>query len=85
MRRYGRITKQGSSILRWIVQECLWVHLRYDTYITRFFFRVAAKKGKKIAAVAAAKKLLVAIYWMLIRREKFRARGEGTSIMCMRL
>jgi len=73
MRRYGRITKQGSSMLRWIVQECLWVHLRYDTYITRFFFRVAAKKGKKIAAVAAARKLLVAIYWMLIRKEKFRA------------
>ena len=72
-RRYGRITKQGSPMLRWVVQECLWAHLRYDTYITRFFFRVAAKKGRKIAAVAAARKLLVAVYWMLIRKEKFRA------------
>jgi len=72
-RRYGRITKQGSPMLRWIVQECLWAHLRCDTYITRFFFRVAAKKGRKIAAVAAARKLLVAVYWMLVRKEKFRA------------
>jgi len=73
-RRYGRITKQGSPMLRWIVQECLWAHLRYDTYITRFFFRVAAKKGRKIAAVAAARKLLVAAYWMLVRKEEFHAR-----------
>ena len=73
IRRYGGITKQGSSILRWIVQECLWVHLRYDTHITRFFFRFAWRKGKKIAAVAAARKLLVAMYWMLRNREEFRA------------
>lgn len=72
-RRYGHITKQGSSMLRWIVQECIWVHLRYDTHISRFFYRLAWKKGKKIAAVAAARKLLVAIYWMLKNREEFRA------------
>ena len=72
-RYYGRITKQGSRMLRWVVQECLWAHLQHDTYISRFFFRLASKKGKKIAAVAAARKLLVAIYWMLVRKEKFRA------------
>ena len=73
-RRYGPITKEGSKMLRWVIQECLWVHLgRNDTYISRFFFRLASKKGKRKAAVAAARKLLVAIYWMLIRKEEFRA------------
>lgn len=72
-RRYGSITKEGSKMLRWVIQECLWVHLRYDTHISRFFFRLAWRKGKRIAAVAAARRMLVAIYWMLIRREKFRA------------
>jgi transposase len=72
-KRYGKITKQGSKMLRWIVQECLWIHLQYDTHISRFFFRLAAKRGKRIAAVAAARKLLVAIYWMLKTREPFRA------------
>ena len=72
-RYYGHITKQGSKMLRWVVLECLWVHLQYDTHISRFFFRLAAKKGKKVAAVAAARRLLVAIYWMLAQKEKFRA------------
>ena len=73
-RRYGSITKEGSKMLRWVVQECLWAHLeRNGTHISRFFFRLASKKGKKIAAVAAARKLLVVIYWMLIRKEEFRA------------
>jgi transposase len=71
--RYGRITKQGSKMLRWVVQECLWSHLRFDTHISRFFYRLAWRKGKKIAAVAAARKLLVTIYWMLKNREPFRA------------
>ncbi|MEM2618530.1 MAG: hypothetical protein QW356_03455 [Candidatus Hadarchaeales archaeon] len=60
-------------MLRWILIECLWSHLKYDTAITRFFNRVARRRGRKIAAVAAARKLLVAIYWMLKRREEFRA------------
>jgi transposase len=72
-RRYGRITKQGSGLLRWVLLECVWVHLRYDTWLTRFFYRIVRRKGKKVAAVAAARKLLVAIYWMLRNREEFRA------------
>ena len=72
-RRYGPITKEGSKMLRWILQECLWAHLENDTYISRFFFRLASKKRKRKAAVAAARKLLVAIYWMLVRKEEFHA------------
>jgi transposase len=72
-KRYGRITKQGSKMLRWVIHECMWVHLQYDTHISRFFFRLARHKGKKVAAVAAARALLVTVYWMLVRKEKFRA------------
>jgi transposase len=74
-RRHGTITKEGSKMLRWVIQECIWAHLEHsnDTHISRFFFRLASKKGKRKAAVAAARKLLVTIYWMLIRREKFHA------------
>jgi transposase len=73
MQRHGHITKQGNRMLRWIVQECLWSHLRHDTYISRFFHKLTRKKGKKIAAVATARKLLVTIYWMLRKKEEFRA------------
>lgn len=73
MKRYGRITKQGSGMLRWVIQECLWSHLRSDSHISRFFYRLAWRKSKKVAAVAAARKLLVTIYWMMKNREEFRA------------
>jgi transposase len=71
----GHITKQGSSLLRWALQECVWMHLYHadDTCLTRFFWRVARRKGRKIAAVAAARKLLRVIYAMLVTREGFRA------------
>jgi transposase len=72
MRRLGHITREGSRLLRWILVECVRVHLRYDTRVTRFFRKVARRRGEQVAAVATARKLLVAIYWMLKRRENFR-------------
>jgi transposase len=73
-RRLGNITKEGNKLLRWVLIECVWSHLQHaeDTRLTRFFRRVAKRRGEKVAAVATARKLLVAIYWMLKRREKFR-------------
>lgn len=56
MRRYGRITKQGSGLLRWVLLECVWTHIQYNTWLTRFFYRIAKRKGKKVAVVAAARK-----------------------------
>jgi len=34
--------------------------------LTEFFWRVARRKGRKRAILAMARKLLVAVYWMLI-------------------
>jgi len=73
--RLGRITKQGSALLRWVLVECAWMHFRYaeNSRLTKFFWRIAKRKGKAVAVTATARKLLVAIYWMLTRREEFRA------------
>ena len=72
--RLGRITKEGSSLLRWVLVECAWMHVNHlkDTKLTRFFYKLARRKGRKIAIVATARKLLVTVYWMLKRREEFR-------------
>ena len=63
----GKITHQGSPILRWILVQCVWAHLRYakDTSLTRFFYRVARKRGRQKAAVATARKLLKVMYILL--------------------
>jgi len=73
----GHITKQGSRLLRWVLQECMWMHLKNadDTHLARFFYRIARRKGRKIAAVATARKLLKVMYWMLKDKEVFHPNG----------
>ncbi len=74
---HGSITKEGNKYLRWAAVECAWLHKQHadDTYILRFFKRMAAKKSGKTAAVATGRKLLTAIYWILKRGEEFRPQG----------
>lgn len=73
-RRYGGITKEGNPLLRWIMIQCAWMHLIHakDSGIKRFYYRLARRKGKQVAIVATARKLLTAVYWMLVRNEPFR-------------
>jgi transposase len=70
----GRITKTGSKHLRWIVQECVYVHIRTakDSNITRFYTKLAKKKSKSKAAVAAASKLLKVVYWVMKEKREYR-------------
>lgn len=72
---HGRITKQGSPVLRWILEQCVWVHLRFasDTSLTRFFYRMVSMKDPRKAALATARKLLKVIYALLRERREFRA------------
>jgi len=63
--RHGRITKQGSRWLRWILTQCAIVAVRKDSVLKTFYMRVAKRKGKKAATVAVARKMLVYIHRML--------------------
>jgi hypothetical protein len=50
-----------------VLTECVHTHIRYekDSNITRFYNKLAKKKGTAKATVAAASKLLRVIYCML--------------------
>ena len=72
--QYGRITRQGSKNLRWIITECLHIHLRFDpsSSVSRFYRRISRGKRKKgRAIVAASNKLLKIIYWVLKERRPY--------------
>ena len=70
--RHGRITKNGSKYLRWILTECVKVHInKCDSSITGFYRRLRRSKGTQKATVAAARKLLLAIYWMMKEGREF--------------
>jgi transposase len=67
--RYGRITKEGSGWLRWVLIQAVPKAVRKDLHLARYYQDLTKKHGKKIAKVAVARKLLKSIYHMLKRRE----------------
>ena len=68
---YGSITKEGSKWIRWALTQTVHVHVRYDSRLSRFYHRLAVKKGKQMAVVATARKMLKVVYWMLKEKEQF--------------
>jgi transposase len=63
-RRLGHITKQGSSLLRFLLVEAAQVTVRSDPEWRRRYFHLALRRGRKIAKVAMARRLAVRLYWM---------------------
>ena len=59
----GRITKQGSPLLRWILVQCSLSAVRYDHHIRTFYERIKQRKGHGKAIVATAKEMLVVIWY----------------------
>jgi transposase len=63
-RRLGHITKQGNSLLRFLLVEAAQVTVRSDPEWRSKFFHLAMRRGRKIAKVAMARRLAVRLYWM---------------------
>ena len=63
-RRLGHITKQGNSLLRFLLVEAAQVTVRSDPEWRSKFFHLAMRRGRKIAKVAMARRLAVRMYWM---------------------
>jgi transposase len=61
----GRISKQGSSFLRFLLVEAGQSAARQEAELGRFYRRLAARKHRALAKVAVARKLAVRLYLML--------------------
>lgn len=61
--RRGRITKQGSTLVRWAAVEAVQRVRRGPIAATRA--RIGTNRGANIGKVAAARKLLTLVYWGL--------------------
>jgi len=62
--RLGRITKQGSSLLRFLLVEAAQAGARYDADLRRRYIHLAMRRQRNIANVAMARRLAVRLYWM---------------------
>ena len=61
---FGDITKQGNSLLRFLLVEAAQVTVRSLPEWRSKYFHLALRRGRKIAKVAMARKLAVCLYWM---------------------
>ena len=64
-RRLGHISKQGNTLVRWLLVEAATTAQRYDASWHRQYVRLSMTKHHGVAKVAIAHKLAVRLYWML--------------------
>jgi transposase len=77
--RLGRLTKHGSSWLRWILVELSMHAINGAPRFRRLYYRVARKHGRNTGRVAVARAMLKTIYAMLKYQETFHPIEERTG------
>lgn len=81
--RTGAISKQGNSLMRWLLVEAGQTAARYDGELRRVYQQLKYRRGSGAAKVAVARKLAVRMYWMLRSQADYaqlvRARGSSSS------
>ena len=69
--RHGRLSKEGSAAARHVLVEAAWTAARSPGPLHAFAARVAARRGRQVAAVAVARKLCVLCWCLLTRGEDY--------------
>jgi transposase len=62
--RLGHISKQGNSLLRFLLVEAAQATVRLDPEWRRRFIHLAMRRERRIAKVAMARKLAIRLFWM---------------------
>jgi len=72
--RFGHITKQGNTMMRWLLVEAGQTAARLDPELGRVYKRLKVRRGANVAKIAIARHLAVRMYWILRQ-----APGDGTA------
>ncbi len=64
-RRLGAISKQGNTMVRWLLIEAVHHAVKQDPELRQDYQRLKFRRGHAVAKVAIARKLAVRMYWML--------------------
>jgi hypothetical protein len=68
---HGRLSKQGSAAARHVLVEAAWMAAASPGPLHAFAVRIAARRGRQVAAVAVARKLSVLCWCLLTRGEDY--------------
>jgi len=63
--RLGAISKQGNTLVRFLLGEAAQMASRKDPELRRDYQRLKFRRGTAVAKVAMARKLAVRLYWVL--------------------
>src|ERR1700692_3815612 len=87
-RRLGHITKQGSSLVRFLLVEAAQVTVRSVPEWRSKYLHVTSPRGRTTAKVAMARRLAVCLYWMWRKGwdyeqlKKFGSQGRKPGVSC---
>jgi transposase len=62
--RLGHLSKQGNTLLRYLLVEAAQVAVRCDPQWRRRFVHLAMRRQRNVAIAAMARKLAVSLYWL---------------------
>ena len=70
--RLGSISKQGNTMMRWLLIEAAQTAARFDPQLRRTYQRLKHQRNNSgVAKVAVARRLLVRLFWMLRTRHNY--------------
>jgi transposase len=81
--RLGRISKQGSPLLRFLLVEAAQTAARFDPTLKRMYVRLCMRRSRGQAKVAVARRLATRLYWMLRSGKNYAqltASGAGEPV-----
>jgi transposase len=71
-KRLGSITKHGSKLVRYLLNQAVIRVLRFDGAMRTWFKRIKKRRGAKIARVAVMRRLATILWHMLTKKQKYR-------------
>jgi transposase len=78
-RRLGHVSKQGNSMVRWLLVQAAMSAQRHDASWHRQYVRLSMSKHHGVAKLAIAHKLAVRMYWMLRSGQNYEQVKERGS------
>lgn len=77
--RLGSITKEGSSMVRFILGQLVIHVLKQDAVIRKWYQRIKRRRGSKIARVAVMRRLCT-IFWHMLTHKQPYQRGVAKQL-----
>jgi transposase len=73
--RLGSISKEGSTLARFLLGQLVMHVLKHDSYLRTWFLGIKRRRGTKIGRVAVMRRLSTIIWHMLTHREAYQRGG----------